>query len=251
MEESIYLSLGQWVFLNCFRNPTLHTATKFFCFFYTAVTFQPVDVADNLKKQQANIPGIRPGKQTAEYIDRVLVRITLGGALYVSAVCVLPAILMMQFNVPFYFGGTALLIVVGVQFFLMGLLGEMITHTYHESQGKEIYAIREIVEAIQSAGQVFAGTLRVDGGLTKSDSLMQLQADLLGVTVQRPAVTETTALGAAYLAGLAVGYWPNLEEIAAQWQVDAEFAPSMSRDQRDALYAGWQRAVGRARSWIE
>jgi preprotein translocase subunit SecY len=86
----------------------------FFCYFYTAVTFNPVDVADNLKKQGGFIPGIRAGKQTADHIDRVLTRITLGGAVYVSAVCVLPSILISQFNVPFYFGGTALLIVVGV-----------------------------------------------------------------------------------------------------------------------------------------
>jgi len=86
----------------------------FFCYFYTAVTFNPVDVADNMKKNGGFIPGIRPGKRTADYIDRVLTRITLGGAIYVSAVCVLPTVLIAQFNVPFYFGGTALLIVVGV-----------------------------------------------------------------------------------------------------------------------------------------
>jgi preprotein translocase subunit SecY len=86
----------------------------FFCYFYTAVTFNPVDVADNMKKNGGYIPGIRPGKRTADYIDRVLTRITLGGAVYVSAVCVLPTVLISQFNVPFYFGGTALLIVVGV-----------------------------------------------------------------------------------------------------------------------------------------
>lgn len=86
----------------------------FFCFFYTAVTFNPNDVADNMKKFGGYIPGIRPGQKTAEYIDKVLTRITLGGALYVSAVCVLPTILIGRFNVPFYFGGTALLIVVGV-----------------------------------------------------------------------------------------------------------------------------------------
>jgi preprotein translocase subunit SecY len=86
----------------------------FFCFFYTAVTFNPVDVADNMKKHGGYIPGIRPGKRTADYIDKVLTRITFGGALYVSAVCVLPTVLIAQFNVPFYFGGTALLIVVGV-----------------------------------------------------------------------------------------------------------------------------------------
>ena len=86
----------------------------FFCYFYTAVTFNPADVADNMKKQGGYIPGIRPGKRTADHIDRVLTRITLGGAIYVSAVCVLPSVLVTKFNVPFYFGGTALLIVVGV-----------------------------------------------------------------------------------------------------------------------------------------
>jgi len=86
----------------------------FFCYFYTAVTFNPADVADNMKKQGGYIPGIRPGKRTADHIDRVLTRITLGGAIYVSAVCVLPSVLISKFNVPFYFGGTALLIVVGV-----------------------------------------------------------------------------------------------------------------------------------------
>jgi len=86
----------------------------FFCYFYTAVTFNVVDVADNMKKQGGFIPGIRPGKRTADYIDKVLTRITLGGAIYVSAVCVLPSVLITKVNVPFYFGGTALLIVVGV-----------------------------------------------------------------------------------------------------------------------------------------
>jgi preprotein translocase subunit SecY len=86
----------------------------FFCYFYTAVTFNPTDVADNMKKAGGFIPGIRPGRRTAEYIDKVLSRITLGGACYVSAICVLPSILISHFNVPFYFGGTALLIVVGV-----------------------------------------------------------------------------------------------------------------------------------------
>ena len=86
----------------------------FFSYFYTAVQFNPVDVADNMKKYGGYIPGIRPGRRTADYIDKVLTRITLGGGLYLSAVCVLPTILITRFNVPFYFGGTALLIVVGV-----------------------------------------------------------------------------------------------------------------------------------------
>jgi preprotein translocase subunit SecY len=86
----------------------------FFCYFYTAVTFNPNDVAENMKKFGGYIPGIRPGQKTAEYIDKVLTRITLGGAIYVSAICVLPTILYSRFNVSFYFGGTSLLIVVGV-----------------------------------------------------------------------------------------------------------------------------------------
>ena len=86
----------------------------FFAYFYTAVTFNPVDVADNMKKYGGYIPGIRPGKKTAEYIDHVLSRITFGGALYLSAVAVLPTVLVSTFNVPFFFGGTGLLIVVGV-----------------------------------------------------------------------------------------------------------------------------------------
>jgi preprotein translocase subunit SecY len=86
----------------------------FFAYFYTAVTFQPVDVAENLKKQNAFIPGVRPGKQTAEYIDRRVSRITFGGAMYIAAVCTVPTVLQSSFHVPFYFGGTSIMIVVGV-----------------------------------------------------------------------------------------------------------------------------------------
>lgn len=86
----------------------------FFCYFYTAVTFNPIDVADNIKKQGGYIPGIRPGKETSDHIDTVLSRLTFAGALYISAVCVLPTMLTSGFDVPFYFGGTSLLIVVGV-----------------------------------------------------------------------------------------------------------------------------------------
>jgi preprotein translocase subunit SecY len=86
----------------------------FFCFFYTAIIFDPKDIAENLKKQGAFIPGIRPGVKTKEYIDRVLGRLTFWGAIYVSVVCIFPMLLIQQFNVPFYYGGTALLIVVGV-----------------------------------------------------------------------------------------------------------------------------------------
>jgi len=100
---------GNWIYEICYVSFIF-----FFCFFYTAVTFKPDDVAENMKKYGGFIPGIRPGKRTADYIDKILTRITVGGAIYVSAVCVLPSILITRFNVPFYFGGTALLIVVGV-----------------------------------------------------------------------------------------------------------------------------------------
>jgi preprotein translocase subunit SecY len=86
----------------------------FFCYFYTSITFNPVDIADNLKKYGGFVPGVRPGQKTADYIYRVLARITFGGAAYLSAVCILPDILRGYFNVPFYFGGTSILIVVGV-----------------------------------------------------------------------------------------------------------------------------------------
>jgi len=90
------------------------TLIVFFTYFYTAIQFNPTDVADNLKKQNASIPGIRPGKRTAEYIDYVLSRLTFVGSWYISAVCVLPTFLQTKFDVPFYYGGTSLLIVVGV-----------------------------------------------------------------------------------------------------------------------------------------
>ena len=91
----------------------------FFCFFYTAIVINPEDVADNIKRSGGFIPGIRPGKRTAEYIDHILSRVTLIGAIYVSAICVVPVLLSSQVGVPFYFGGTALLIVVGVSMDLM------------------------------------------------------------------------------------------------------------------------------------
>ena len=115
----------------------------FFCYFYTAVTFNPVDVADNLKKWGGYIPGLRPGKPTAEYIDRILTRITLGGAIYVSAVCVLPSILVQKFNVPFYFGGTALLIVVGVAMDTMAQIeSHMLTRHYEGFMKKRMGRVR-------------------------------------------------------------------------------------------------------------
>ena len=103
------LSPGHWVYSIMYV-----LLIVFFCFFYTGIVFNPVDVSENMKKYGGFIPGIRPGRPTAEYIDKVLSRITLGGAIYISAVCVLPTLLIQKFSVPFYFGGTALLIVIGV-----------------------------------------------------------------------------------------------------------------------------------------
>lgn len=108
----------------------------FFCFFYTAVTFQPVDVADNLKRQQANIPGIRPGRQTAEYIDRVVSRVTVGGSIYVAAICVIPSIVATAFRIPFQFGGTSLMIVVGVALETVNQIeAHLITQSYEGLTG--------------------------------------------------------------------------------------------------------------------
>jgi glycerol kinase len=91
--------------------------------------------------------------------------------------------------------------------------------------------------------------LRVDGGATVNDALMQFQADLLGVPVLRPRIRETTALGAAYLGGLATGVWNSAEEIAALWQCEHRFEPCMSRDEAQARIATWQRAVERSKNW--
>lgn len=103
------LTPGNWIY-----NVFYVAFIIFFCYFYTAVSFNPVDVAENVKKHGGYIPGIRPGKETSEYLDRVLTKLTFAGALYISVVCVLPSVLIGKFNLPFYFGGTALLIAVGV-----------------------------------------------------------------------------------------------------------------------------------------
>ena len=109
----------------------------FFCYFYTAVTFNPVDVADNMKKHGGFVPGIRPGKKTAEYIDFVLSRITFGGALYIATICVLPTLLAAKFEVPFRFGGTGLLIVVGVALDTVRQIeGHLITRSYEGFAGR-------------------------------------------------------------------------------------------------------------------
>ncbi|MCR4426706.1 MAG: glycerol kinase GlpK [Firmicutes bacterium] len=111
------------------------------------------------------------------------------------------------------------------------------------------YQTRDVLEAMARDSGISLAQLRVDGGAVRNDFLMQFQADILGVPVHRPRVTETTALGAAYLAGLAVGFWTNRTEIAAKWQVEREFSPSMPVERREQLYAGWKRAVERSLHW--
>ncbi|CDQ10723.1 preprotein translocase membrane subunit [Acidithiobacillus ferrivorans] len=107
------------------------TAIVFFAFFYTAMVFNPKDTADNLKKSGAFVPGIRPGEHTAKYMDRILTRLTVWGAIYLTLVCLLPEFLIVQYNVPFYFGGTSLLIVVVVMMDLMGQIqSHLLTHQY-------------------------------------------------------------------------------------------------------------------------
>ncbi|WP_353116276.1 preprotein translocase subunit SecY [Nitratidesulfovibrio sp.] len=109
----------------------------FFCFFYTAIIFDPKDIAENLKKGGGFIPGIRPGDKTRQYIDRVLTRMTIWGAIYISAICVLPMILIAQFNVPFYFGGTSVLILVGVAMdFMSQVESHLISRQYEGLMNK-------------------------------------------------------------------------------------------------------------------
>lgn len=108
---------------------------------------------------------------------------------------------------------------------------------------------RDLAEAMREDSSTAITELRVDGGAVVNNLLMQFQADILDTTVIRPAVTETTALGAAYLAGLAVGYWSNLADIADHWQVEMRFAPQMASAEREHLYKNWQKAVTRSRGW--
>ena len=132
------LSMGSWVYIVVFALMNI-----FFCFFYTAITFQPVDTAENLKKQNAFIPGVRPGKATAEYIDAVLTRITVGGALYVAAVCTVPTWLISGMGVPFYLGGTSLMIVVGVALdFAQQVESYLITRHYEGLTGAKSQRLR-------------------------------------------------------------------------------------------------------------
>jgi glycerol kinase len=113
------------------------------------------------------------------------------------------------------------------------------------------YQSAEVIAAMQRDARMTLSELRVDGGAALNDVAMQFQADVLGVDVVRPRVTETTALGAAYLAGLQSGYWPDLDAVANQWLEDRRFVPGFGPERRAELLAGWRRAVKRSRGWSD
>jgi glycerol kinase len=113
------------------------------------------------------------------------------------------------------------------------------------------YQTRDVLDAMAKDSGVRLAVLKVDGGATVNDTLMQLQADILGVPVVRPVVSETTALGAAYAAGLAVGFWSDIEEMRLNWQADKQWEPRWSADRRDAGYVGWQKAIERTLNWVD
>lgn len=124
-------------------------------------------------------------------------------------------------------------------------------HIARASLESMAYQTRDVLDAMIADSGEQVASLKVDGGATQSDFLMQFQADILGIPVERPSVTEMAARGAAYLAGLGVGFWKNKEEIAKQWKLDRSFEPQMSKGQRERLYAGWQNAVERSLGWAK
>jgi glycerol kinase len=113
------------------------------------------------------------------------------------------------------------------------------------------YQTREVLSAMARDSRIDIPELRVDGGMVGNELLMQFQADILDIPVVRPRITETTALGAAYAAGLAVGYWRNREDLCSNWEVDKRWVPAMAENRRAALFSHWQRAVGRSLDWAE
>lgn len=124
-------------------------------------------------------------------------------------------------------------------------------HILRAAEESIAYQSRDVLEVIQKDAGIDLKKLKVDGGAARDNFLMQFQSDILGVPVVRPKVVETTALGAAYLAGLAVGYWKDKEEIAQKWKVDREFSPNMNEKTKEKLYKGWKKAVSRSLNWEE
>jgi glycerol kinase len=128
------------------------------------------------------------------------------------------------------------------------------TKRYHIIRAAEesiAYQSLDLVQAMEKDTGAKIAKLRVDGGATRDGFLMQFQADIMNCRISRPVIRETTALGAAYLAGIAVGFWKGVEEVRAKWKEDAVFVPQMGQSQRDTLVAGWHKAVGRSRDWAE
>jgi glycerol kinase len=111
------------------------------------------------------------------------------------------------------------------------------------------YQVADVLDAMRADAGIKITSLRVDGGAATNNLLMQFQADMLGVPVVRPKIFETTALGAAFLAGLATGFWKNREQLASQWQIDRTFEPSMPKSKVEALRWGWNKALERSRQW--
>ena len=127
--------------------------------------------------------------------------------------------------------------------------GTTLEHIARAALESIAYQTRDVLESMRSDSGTQVRSLRADGGGTQSELLMQFQADILGIPVEVPVVTEMAALGAAYLAGLGVGFWENMEELERQWKVDKTYAPRMGEDQRESLYANWKRAVERSFKW--
>jgi len=124
-------------------------------------------------------------------------------------------------------------------------------HILRAAEESIAYQSRDVLEVIQKDSGINLKKLKVDGGAVRDNFLMQFQSDTLGVPVVRPRIAETTALGAAYLSGLAVGYWKDKEEIAQKWKVDREFSPNMDEKTKETLYKGWKKAVSRSLNWEE
>ncbi len=129
--------------------------------------------------------------------------------------------------------------------------GTTMAHIARATVDSMAYQTREVLEAMEADSGIELKELKVDGGAVVNNDLMQFQADVLGTAVERPVVSETTALGAAYLAGLAVGFWADTGEVTKNWALDRRFEPRMAEEQREKLYAGWKKAVQRALDWEE
>ena len=123
------------------------------------------------------------------------------------------------------------------------------SHIIRAAEEAIAYQSRDVIDAMVADSGVKLGSLKVDGGASRDNFLMQFQADIINTKVLRPQITETTALGAAYLAGLAVGFWKDKEEISKRWKLDREFKPSLSEEERNQKYTGWKKAVERAKNW--